>query len=74
MKKLLLAAAIVMVTSPAFAAQPWNNGKGKGPQGNNGNHGRPHASAPAPLLGAGLPALALIGGSLIGLRILTKRD
>ncbi|HYH22864.1 MAG TPA: hypothetical protein VD995_30000 [Azospirillum sp.] len=70
MKYVLLVAAATMFTAPAFAAPHHNNGN------HNGWHkpGNPHNSAPAPLLGAGLPALLLAGGALAWRKRSQKAD
>ncbi|HEY0833855.1 MAG TPA: hypothetical protein VGE72_08095 [Azospirillum sp.] len=70
MKYVLLVAAATMFAAPALAA----------PNGNNGNHNgwnnprNPHNSAPAPLLGAGLPALLLAGGAIGAWRMRSRKN
>jgi hypothetical protein len=67
MKKLFVASVIIVASATAVIAGNQNgqgqNGNG---QGQNGNGGGSHP-APAPLLAAGLPAFAIIGGG-IGIR------
>jgi hypothetical protein len=59
MHKLLTAAALLLTTQVALADP--GNGRANGYQGQGrGNHNG-HYTAPAPIIGAGLPALSVIG-------------
>jgi hypothetical protein len=70
MKFVLLVAVATMLAGPALA----------NPNNNNGNHNgwnnprNPHNSAPAPLLGAGLPALLLAGAAVGAWRMRSRKD
>lgn len=70
MKYVLLVAAATMFAAPAFAAPHHNNGHHNGWN----NPRNPHNSAPAPLLGAGLPALLLAGGAIAWRKRSRKTD
>lgn len=66
MRTLLIAG--FLAASPMLA---WADAGGWGGPG--GGRGNPHHSAPAPLLAAGLPGFAVLGGAL-GLRWKRRRD
>ena len=72
MNKLLLAAALLMSTQVALAAPGNGQGNAFG-RDRNDDRGRDrgHHTAPIPVIGAGLPAVALLGiaaGVVYGLR------
>jgi hypothetical protein len=67
MKAVLLAAWICLSTLPAFAQN--QNGQGQ----NNNNQGGGVHGAPAPLIGAGIPALIVVGGVLLGRKLLRRK-
>lgn len=85
MKKVIFSTALIiqaaMLTHSSWTFAAPGNGNGNGPgNGNaydydgqgNGNHFG-FSTAPVPLAGAGLPALALIGGGYVALRAARKR-
>jgi uncharacterized membrane protein len=62
MRQILLAIVFVMAAMPAFAdIVGWTTTE------------ETHHSAPAPLIGAGLPVAMIVGGAWIGYRLLKRR-
>jgi hypothetical protein len=69
MKAALLAVSICLSALPALAQNQGGNNQGQ----NNNNQGGGLHAAPAPLLGAGIPAALAIGGVLLGAKFLRRR-
>jgi hypothetical protein len=66
MKAALFAVSLCFCFLPAFADKG-----GGGDDG--GSHGH-HHGAPAPVIGAGIPALVAVGGILLGRRLLRRKQ
>jgi len=71
MKVLLLSLWILLGAMPVFAAP--GNGNGNGGTGNSNGNGNVVHTAPAPLLGFGIPSVLAIGGVLLSARLLRRK-
>jgi hypothetical protein len=67
-KALLISSWLGFGVMPAFAQNNNNQGQNNNNQGQNG-----YRSAPAPLIGIGLPAVLAVGGVLLGVKFLKSK-
>ena len=71
MKPLLLAIWLFVGLAPALAADRGNANIAA--DSGHGNSGFGHRSAPAPLIGLGIPSALAVGGALIAAKLLKRR-
>ena len=72
MKPLLLSIWLFVGLAPAFAADRGHANIAV--DSDHGHNGFGHRSAPAPLIGLGIPSALAVGGALLGAKLLKRRQ